>query len=79
MPIELVVTFVDNTKKYFYIPIDLMRGVKTELSPSFKTLPFWGWASPNYLIPLQKDVLKIEIDPSGLLADVDMTNNIFQP
>jgi hypothetical protein len=56
-----------------------MRGVKTELSPSFETLPFWGWASPNYLIPLQKEVLKIEIDPSGFLADVDMTNNIFQP
>ena len=79
MPIELVVTFVDDTKKHFYIPIDLMRGVKTELSPSFETLPFWGWASPNYLIPLRKEVIKIEIDPSGLLADVDMTNNIFQP
>ena len=43
MPIELVVTFVDDTKKHFYIPIDLMRGVKKELSLDFETLPFWGW------------------------------------
>jgi hypothetical protein len=78
MPIELVVTFVDETKKSFYIPIDLMRGVKKELSPDFETLPYWGWANPVYSIPLQKEVSMIEIDPSGLLADVDMTNNLFQ-
>ena len=78
MPIELVVTFVDETKKSFYIPIDLMRGVKKELSPDFETLPYWGWANPVYSISLQKEVSMIEIDPSGLLADVDMTNNLFQ-
>jgi len=39
MPIELVVTFVDETKQFFYIPIDLMRGVKKELHSDFKTLP----------------------------------------
>jgi hypothetical protein len=78
MPIELVVTFVDETKQFFYIPIDLMRGVKKELHSDFKTLPAWGWASPFYSIPLEKEILKIEIDPSGLLADVDMENNIYK-
>ena len=78
MPIELVVTFVDETKKFFYIPIDLMRGVKKELRSDFKTLPVWGWASPFYSIPLEKEILKIEIDPSGLLADVDMENNVYK-
>ena len=78
MPIELVVTFVDETKKFFYIPIDLMRGVKKELRSDFKTLPAWGWASPFYSIPLEKEILKIEIDPSGLLADVDMENNVYK-
>ena len=78
MPIELVVTFKDETKKHYYIPTDLMRGVKKELSSSFEILPFWGWASPFYSFPLQKEVVKIEIDPSGLLADVDLKNNIYK-
>ncbi|MDB4097291.1 M1 family metallopeptidase [Flavobacteriaceae bacterium] len=78
MPIELVVTFRDETKKHYYIPTDLMRGIKKELSSSFETLPVWGWASPFYSFPLQKEVVKIEIDPSGLLADVDLKNNIYK-
>ncbi|MDA9362131.1 M1 family peptidase, partial [Flavobacteriaceae bacterium] len=75
---ELVVTFRDETKKHYYIPTDLMRGIKKELSSSFETLPVWGWASPFYSFPLQKEVVKIEIDPSGLLADVDLKNNIYK-
>ncbi|MDB3900969.1 M1 family metallopeptidase [Flavobacteriaceae bacterium] len=78
MPIELVVTFKDETKKHYYIPTDLMRGVKKELSSSFEILPPWGWASPFYSFPLQKEVVKIEIDPSGLLADVDLKNNLYK-
>ena len=78
MPIELVITFKDETKKHYYIPTDLMRGVKKELSSSFEILPSWGWASPFYSFPLQKEVVKIEIDPSGLLADVDLKNNIYK-
>ena len=78
MPIELVVTFKDETKKHYYIPADLMRGVKKELSSSFEILPSWGWASPFYSFPLQKEVVKIEIDPSGLLADVDLKNNLYK-
>ena len=78
MPIELVVTFKDETKKHYYIPTDLMRGFKKELSSSFEILPPWGWASPFYSFPLQKEVVKIEIDPSGLLADVDLKNNLYK-
>ena len=78
MPIELVVTFRDETKKHYYIPTDLMRGFKKELSSNFEKLPSWGWASPSYSFPLQKEVMKIEIDPSGLLADVDLKNNLYK-
>ena len=78
MPIELVVTFWDETKKHYYIPTDLMRGFKKELSSNFEKLPSWGWASPFYTFPLQKEVIKIEIDPSGLLADVDLKNNLYK-
>ena len=78
MPIELVVTFRDETKKHYYIATDLMRGFKKELSSNFEKLPSWGWASPFYTFPLQKEVIKIEIDPSGLLADVDLKNNLYK-
>ncbi|MDC1337664.1 hypothetical protein N8191_04235, partial [Flavobacteriaceae bacterium] len=57
---------------------DLMRGFKKELSSNFEKLPSWGWASPFYTFPLQKEAIKIEIDPSGLLADVDLKNNLYK-
>ena len=55
-----------------------MRGFKKELSSNFEKLPSWGWASPFYTFPLQKEAIKIEIDPSGLLADVDLKNNLYK-
>jgi hypothetical protein len=72
MPIDLKVTYVDGTSEDFYIPLQMMRGEK----PTTATIiSDWAWAYPTYSFDAKKAVKTVEIDPSGLMADVDSSNN----
>ncbi|SFC66580.1 Peptidase family M1 [Algibacter lectus] len=72
MPIDLKVTYVDGTSEDFYIPLQMMRGEK----PTTATIVSdWAWAYPTYSFDAKKAVKTVEIDPSGLMADVDSSNN----
>jgi|TARA_B110000914_G_scaffold132444_1_gene115760 hypothetical protein len=77
MPLEIEVSFKSGEKKLYYIPIDLMRGIKEGLSSDVVINPVWGWANPLYRfkVSFNSPVSSILIDPSGLLADVDLSNN----
>ena len=47
---------------------------------SVVVLPDWGWASPNYEFTIDKPKEKIKsirLNEEGLVADVDVTNDIF--
>ena len=77
MPLEIEVSFENGDKKLYYVPLDLMRGVKEGLDVKTSILPVWGWANPLYSFKINSSVSvsSIMIDPSGLLADVDLANN----
>ena len=77
MPLEIEVSFENGDKKLYYIPLDLMRGTKKGLDAKTTILPLWGWANPLYRFKISSDVSvsSVLIDPSGLLADIDLTNN----
>ena len=77
MPLEIEVSFENGDKKLYYIPLDLMRGIKKGLDAKTTILPLWGWANPLYRFKISSDVsvTSVLIDPSGLLADIDLTNN----
>ena len=75
MPIDLTVTYTDGTTENFYIPLQMMLGKKPTTD---KVLPTWSWGNPNYTFTTSKAILKIEIDPSLLMADVDRSNNIYE-
>jgi Peptidase family M1 domain len=84
MPIDIVVTYADGTKELLYIPLDILRGEKPNDMGSLKrtVLPDWQWTDKNYTVYLNaalKNVTKIEIDPSYRMADVDDTNNTWNP
>lgn len=72
MPLDLSVTYKDNSMEQFYIPLQMMRGEKPTTATILKD---WAWAYPEYTFKTKKPVKHIEIDPKGLLADVDLTNN----
>ncbi|MDN3664976.1 M1 family metallopeptidase [Algibacter miyuki] len=72
MPIDLKVTYVDGSSEDFYIPLQMMRGEKPTTATIIKD---WAWAYPTYTFEASKAVKTVEIDPSGLMADVNPSNN----
>ena len=80
MPIEIEVMYEDSSKKIFYIPLSIMRGDKTHDSTKLesKLLDDWEWVNNSYEINFNnknKKIKKIEINPSGKMADIDQSNN----
>jgi len=79
MPIDLIIEYTDGSKEYIYIPLQMARAEKTNAYPNLKRTvkTDWAWAHPTYTLETSKTIKKIAIDPSGLMADVDKTNNTF--
>ncbi len=82
MPLDVQVTYQDDTKEVFNIALRIMRGNKSMDEPNVKytVLEDWPWVNPSYSfeIPVAKATIKeIEIDPSRRLADVMRENNLF--
>ncbi len=82
MPLDVLVEYADGSKELFYIPLREMRGEKpVENLVIYEgidrtTLDDWFWTNPNYSIKITKKVVKVQIDPSLRLADIDSSNNI---
>lgn len=75
MPIDVEVTYFDGTKEHFNIPLQMMRGAKPT---SATILNGWSWANPTYSFDVAKKVKAVHIDPSKLMADIQMENNSFE-
>src|SRR5580698_6046377 len=74
MPIEVVVTYKDNSKEMAYIPQYFMFGAKQAEDASIRRTTFepWKWTSPTYTFVLNRrllDIKSVEIDPSQRMAD----------
>lgn len=81
MPLDVVVTYKDGSSENFYIPMETMRGEKTEnMYRKTTLLADWGWTYPEYSFEIDKttaDIQRIVIDPSGRMADVNPENNSY--
>lgn len=80
MPIDLVVSFKDGSKRLFCISMNELLGNK----PSEKgnegriALEPWPWVNSSYSLIINKkesEIESIEIDPSQRMADVNRKNN----
>lgn len=83
MPIDLRVTFEDGSVRNFYIPLRMMRWLKENPTPgqARTVLGDWAWAYPTYSFEIDagQKIQLVEIDPSGLMADIERDNNTFKP
>ena len=82
MPIDVVVTLKNGDKITCNIPLQMMRGEKKETLKDGKLIyqKDWPWVNKNYEFELpvrSKKIVKIEIDPSVRMMDVDRGNNVF--
>jgi len=74
MPIDVTVTYKDGTTEDFYIPLRQMRGEKPT---SATLLEDWAWVAPTYSFETSKKIASVQIDPSGLMADVNSEDNLL--
>ncbi|MGJ8759699.1 MAG: M1 family metallopeptidase [Polaribacter sp.] len=75
MPMDVDVTYVDGTSESFNIPLEMMRGSKPTTATILKD---WGWAMPTYSFTVSKTVKSVTIDKSGLMADINLENNVLE-
>jgi aminopeptidase N len=76
MPLEVKVSYEGGTSEMYYIPLRIMRWEKPQAG---QVVEDWAWAYPTYElnIPAKRfGIEKVEIDPSGLMADVNRENNV---
>ena len=83
MPLDILVVYKDGSQETFYVPLRMMRGRKENPYPNIQrtVLPSWAWAYPTYsfeIIKAYQSIAAIQIDPSGLMADIDLENNSLQ-
>jgi len=72
MPIDLTVTYTDGSTEDFYIPLTMMYGTKPT---GAKILESWSWVAPSYTLNTEKEIQRVQVDPSELMADIDPRNN----
>ncbi len=80
MPIEIEIQYDDFSTTNYYIPLSIMRGEK-DLGDNAVLLKDWEWVNEHYEFDIdlsEKKITKIEINPSGKMADVDKENNIIK-
>ncbi|MCE7040703.1 M1 family metallopeptidase [Dyadobacter sp. CY312] len=81
MPLDVVVSYKDGSQENFYIPLEIMRGEKSESLYSKTTLlADWGWTYPEYTFTIDKnlaDIERIVIDPSQRMADINPDDNVY--
>lgn len=82
MPMEVVVTQKDGSQSNYYIPLRIMRGEKkADGDLPLQVQEDWPWTNTEYalVVPFKrKTIVKIEIDPSGRVADVKAKNNVWE-
>lgn len=83
MPVDVVVTLNDGSKRYYTIPLDLMRGAKqTDGAIQWIVAPDWPWTNPVYTLTLPvatAQVATVEIDPGMRLVDANRNDNRKAP
>ena len=85
MPLDVRVTLEDGSEIIYHIPLDIMRGAKQSDTglygdTEYVVLDDWNWVNPKYMMkikPSKKKIAKIEINPSGKLADVNPENDTY--
>ena len=75
MPLDVKVTYKDNSTENFHIPLRMMLGHKPTTATIIKD---WPWVQPKYTFETNKNVKSVEIDPSQLMADIDRSNNLLR-
>ena len=82
MPIDLRITYRNGSSEIVHIPLQIMRGAKPaeDAQAKYRVETDWSWVNPYYRLNLptpKADILRVEIDPSMRMADINRANNVL--
>jgi len=82
MPVDLEIEYTDGEIEHHYIPLRMMFGKKENEYNEIQQIVAddWPWVYPDYELTIDRrkdDIVRIEIDPSLRMADVDRSKNIW--
>lgn len=81
MPLEVAVVYQDDTMELFYVPLNLMRFNKPNEYPINRSiLSSWTWTHPTYTFEIntpKANIKAININPTGLMADINSDNDYY--
>jgi hypothetical protein len=79
MPLDIRISFKDNTQEIHYVPLNLMYGEKEAEDALPRTIyPAQPFTNRDIIISTNKhinEITAVEIDPSKRMADIDRKNN----
>lgn len=82
MPLDILVTYKNGDTELFYAPLEAMRGEKPAENKTERTiLPDHRWVDNEFEFNIPekaKKIVRIEIDPSQRMADVERGNNVWE-
>lgn len=86
MPVDVSIKSKDGDSLFFNIPLNLMFGSKPAMFENSKQTKYivceeWKWTHPFYIVSVKKrlaDIIRVEIDPSKTMADVERKNNLLE-
>ncbi|MEL6945227.1 MAG: M1 family aminopeptidase, partial [Bacteroidota bacterium] len=81
MPVDILVTYEDDTQEFINIPLRIMRGEKSAMkvdNATYRLAEDWPWTNLEYLLEVQKAVKAAEIDPNRGMLDVELDNNEWE-
>ncbi len=81
MPVDVAITLDNGTTIMYYAALDMMRGNKPTQFKNDIIGPDWTWTNPTYSFEIETGsakVVRVEIDPSGWMADVSRENNVWE-
>ena len=82
MPLDISITKKDSSVVWYNIPLRIMRGVKNNdiIGEDFIVRSDWPWVYNFYKFEVdfpKEEIIKIEIDASTRMADVNRDNNVW--
>ena len=81
MPLDILVTYKNGEKEWFYVPLESMNGQKPPATGMTRTVvDAHRWVDQTFSFEIDeklKKVEKVEIDPASGMADLDPSNNVW--
>jgi hypothetical protein len=79
MPLDIRISFKDNTQEIHYVPLNLMYGGKEAEDAMPRIIyPAQPFTNRDIVISTKKhinEITSVEIDPTKRMADIDRRNN----